>query len=297
MPNSQSIAVDDVLEQTRREATNGIELPGFVDSADAATVRTYRIWSAGDYDRIAAGFRDAAAAFVERQALRPGTRVLDAACGSGNLTIPAARSGAAVTGLDIVPELLARTATWAARESLTVRVDEGSVEALPYADASFDVVLSMFGVMFAARPDRVVAELARVTRPGGRVVLANWTPGGFVGRMFAIHARHVPPAPGAPSPLLWGDDSAIRQRFGWRDWDVSTTTRTLTFSFPSDPAGTAAVFRSAYGPTIRAMEVMDDDARRSFTTELGEHWLLHNSPATAATRVESEYLEITAVRR
>ena len=135
--------------------TAGTRLP-----ADALTDRSRRIWGAGAYDRIAAGFRHEADAFVGRLALGPGQAVLDAACGSGNLTIPAAHTGATVTGLDLVPSLLA------------VALHAGNVEALPYADARFDVVLSMFGVMFAARPVRVAAELARVTRPGGRVARA-----------------------------------------------------------------------------------------------------------------------------
>src|SRR4029453_17051598 len=143
---------------------------------------------------LAAGFRDGAREFVERLSLKPGELVLDAAAGSGNLTIPAARTGAVVTGLDLVETLLSATSRWAAREGLPVTLDIGNVEELPYADAQFDVVLSMFGVMFAARPDKVVAELARVTRPGGRVVLANWTRGGFIGRMLAMHGA-VAPAP------------------------------------------------------------------------------------------------------
>jgi 2-polyprenyl-3-methyl-5-hydroxy-6-metoxy-1,4-benzoquinol methylase len=118
--------------------------------------------------------------------------VLDAACGSGNLTIPAARAGASVSGLDLVPALLADAARWARRERLDVALEEGNVKALPYADAEFDVALSMFGLMFAARPDRVAAELARVTRPGGRVALANWTRAGFTGQMLAMHAAAVP---------------------------------------------------------------------------------------------------------
>src|SRR5688572_12332366 len=173
--------------------------------ADALTERSRRIWGAGDYDRIAAGFRHEAEAFVGRLALRPGLAVLDAACGSGNLAIPAARTGATVTGFDLVPALLADAARWARRERLAVAFEEGNVEALPYADGQFDVVLSMFGVMFAARPDRVAAELARVTRPGCRVALANWTRAGFTGQMLAMHAAAAPPPAGVPSPLLWGD--------------------------------------------------------------------------------------------
>lgn len=268
-------------------------------AADALTARSLRTWSAGDYDRVSAGFRDGAQAFVDRRALRPGQRVLDAACGSGNLTIPAARAGALVTGLDLVPSLLAATAAWAARDGVHVALDEGSVEALPYADGRFDVVLSMFGLMFAARPERVVAELARVTRRGGQVALANWTRLGFVGRMLAMHAAVVPPPPEVPSPLLWGDEDALRERFDARLWTVSTSVRTLTFRFPHTAAGTAELFRGAYGPTVRTFEALDEDRRAAFAGHLAAHWERHRrvDSAIGTTEVDAEYLEVVAVRR
>ncbi len=264
---------------------------------DPLTARSLRVWGAGDYDRISAGFRDGAEAFVARQGLRPGEAVLDAACGSGNLTIPAARAGASVTGLDLVPSLLAAAGAWAAREGLAVALDEGSVEALPYADAQFDAVLSMFGVMFAARPDRVAAELARVTRPGGRVALANWTRGGFTGRMLAMHAAAVPPPPGVPSPLLWGDEDAVRALFGAHDWRVTTAVRTLTFRYPHTPAGTAEMFRGSYGPTVRVFEALDEDRRAALAADLAGHWSRHQRAGAAGTEVDAEYLEVVAVRR
>ena len=264
---------------------------------DALTQRAHRIWSAGDYDRVAAGFRHEAAAFVQRRELRSSQVVLDAACGSGNLTIPAARTGAAVTGLDIVPSLLAAAGAWAEREELTIALDEGSVEELPYADAQFDVVLSMFGIMFAARPERVVAELARVTRPGGQVALANWTRTGFTGRMLAMHAALVPPPAGVPSPLLWGDLDAVRERFDDRTWRLSTTVRTLTFRYPHTPAGTSELFRATYGPTVRAFEALDEDHRASLAADLAAHWSKHQRGTGSTTEVDAEYLEVVAVKR
>jgi SAM-dependent methyltransferase len=264
---------------------------------DALTERSRGTWSAGDYDRISAGFRDEAEAFVGRFALRPQQAVLDAACGSGNLTIPAARTGASVTGLDLVPSLLAAASAWAEREGLPLALDEGSVEDLPYADARFDVVLSMFGVMFAARPECVMAELARVTRSGGRVALANWTRSGFIGRMLAMHAAQVPPPAGIPSPLLWGDEEVLRERFNGRDWRLTTTMRTLTFRYPSTPAGTAELFRATYGPTVRVFEKLDEDTRASFAAELTAHWSSHQRTGRATTEVDAEYLEVVAVRR
>jgi ubiquinone/menaquinone biosynthesis C-methylase UbiE len=265
--------------------------------SDALTERSRSVWSAGDYDCISAGFRDEAEAFVRRQALRPDQVVLDAACGSGNLSIPAARTGAFVTGLDLVVSLLAAARDWAEREGLVIALEQGNVEQLPYLDGEFDVVLSMFGVMFAARPDRVVAELERVTKPGGRVVLANWTRGGFIGRMLAMHAARVPPPAGIPSPLLWGDEEFLRKQFNEQAWQLTTARRTLTFRYPYTPAGTAELFRTTYGPTVRVFEALDERDRESFAAELAAHWSSHQRGSGETTEVESEYLEVIGVRR
>ena len=266
-------------------------------TADALTERSRRVWSAGAYDRVAAGFRNEAEAFVARRALHPGHDVLDAACGSGNLAIPAARTGAAVTGIDLVPSLLGLASEWAEREGIAVALDEGSVEELPYPDARFDVVLSMFGVMFAARPERVMAELARVTRRGGQVALANWTRGGFTGRMLAMHAALVPPPAGVPSPLLWGDEDVLRERFDDRTWRLTNTRRMLTFRYPHTPLGSAELFRGTYGPTVRTFEALDEDRRAAFAADLAAHWSSHQRASGTTTEVESEYLEVVAVRR
>lgn len=268
-------------------------------SSDPVTARNLHIWSAGEYDRIAAGFRDGAAAFVERLKLAPGTRVLDAACGSGNLTIPAAKTGADVTGLDIVPALLAVAADWAQREGLHVTLQEGTVERMPFAMARFDVVLSMFGTMFAPRPDQVMVELARVTRPGGRVALANWTRTGFIGQMLAHHVAAVPPPAGIPSVLLWGDEEVVRERFDESLWHVTTTRRTLTFRYPHPPEATAGLFKRFYGPTIRTMEALDDEGREKLTALLVDHWTSHqrSDAPGETTAVDAEYLEVIAIRR
>jgi SAM-dependent methyltransferase len=264
---------------------------------DPLTERTHRIWSAGDYDRISAGFRHEAESFVARQMLTHEDEVVDLACGSGNLTIPAARTGAKVTGFDIVPSLLDATADWAAREGLDVHLDQGTVEELPYADASFDVVLSMFGTMFAARPDRVAAELARVTRPGGRVALANWTRDGFIGQLLATHVAYVTPPSGVPSTLLWGDELTVRERLSARDWDVATRLRTLTFMYPDTPAGTAELFATCYGPTVRTLEALDKERGRQLQSDLLYLWERHQQPGARGTQVDSQYLEVIAIRR
>ena len=150
-------------------------------------------WSAGDFGRIAKSYEQGAAEFVARLALAPGLRVLDVACGTGNLAIPAAKAGAQVVGIDIAPNLVVQARQRAAAAGLDIRFEEGDAEALPYESGSFDRVLSMFGAMFAPRPELVARELMRVTRPGGTVAMANWTPGSFIGGMFKTIGALVPP--------------------------------------------------------------------------------------------------------
>jgi ubiquinone/menaquinone biosynthesis C-methylase UbiE len=266
-------------------------------AGDPATERSVRVWSAGDYDRISAGFRGEAETFVSRLKLTAGLDVLDSACGTGNLTIPAARTGATVTGFDLIPELLDVTAKWAEHEKLSIQLDQGTVEELPYDDGSFDVVMSMFGLMFAARPDRVASELARVTRPGGRVALANWTRNGFIGQLLATHVAYVTPPAGSVSVLLWGDDAVVRERLPASEWDVTTTLRTLTFKYPYTPAGTADLFKTCYGPTIRTIEALDKERGTQLASDLIYHWERNQRAGARGTEVDSQYLEVVAVRR
>lgn len=263
---------------------------------DPLTQRSHTIWSAGAYDRISAGFRGEAEAFVARLALGAGDDVLDAACGSGNLTIPAARTGATVTGLDLVSDLLALTEAWAAREQLSIHLDEGNAESLPYGARTFDAVLSMFGVMFAARPELVAEELQRVTRIGGRVALANWTRGGFIGQMLALHGKFVPPPAGVPSPILWGDTDVLSERFPADAWSVTTTPRVLTFRFAHTAAGVAELFRGSYGPTVRTFAALGEDQRAEFAAALTSHWERHARVTPAGVEVDSEYVEVIATR-
>jgi 2-polyprenyl-3-methyl-5-hydroxy-6-metoxy-1,4-benzoquinol methylase len=159
-------------------------------------------WMAGDFGVIAKTISGGAEQFVARLNLPAGTKVLDVACGTGNLAIPLARQGAVVTGVDIAPNLLIQARERAAAEDLFATFDEGDAEQLPYADASFDAVVTMFGAMFAPRPELVASELARVLKPGGLLAMANWNPAGFTGKMFKVGASHVPPPPGIPPPVL-----------------------------------------------------------------------------------------------
>ncbi len=160
-------------------------------------------WISGDFGEIATSIAAGAEEFVSGLGLKPGTRVLDVACGTGNLAIPAARAGAIVTGLDIAPNLLDQARARAKAEGVEAIFDVGDAEDMPYGDASFDVVMTMFGAMFAPRPEVTASELKRVCRPGGLIAMANWTPEGFIGQMFKATGKHVKPPAGMPSPLLW----------------------------------------------------------------------------------------------
>jgi SAM-dependent methyltransferase len=264
-------------------------------ATDPLVTRTRAVWTAGDFERIAAGYRQGAEAFIGRLALRPGEAVLDVACGTGNLTLPAARSGARVTGLDIAANLLVTARHRAAVEGLDIQFDEGNAEQLPYADGSFETVVTMYGAMFAPRPERAASELLRVARPGGRIAMANWTPGSFIGAMLRAHTTLVPPPSGVPSALLWGDEAMVRERFAEAS-RVTLARRTIRFDYPIPPMEVAQLFRDWYGPTIRTFEVLDEYGRARLFTDLVALWSDHNRATDGTTRVDSEYLEVIAER-
>jgi SAM-dependent methyltransferase len=270
-------------------------VPRTIPDTDPLVARTRAVWTAGDFERIAEGYRDGAEMFIGRLGLREGETVLDVACGTGNLTLPAARRGAHVTGLDIAPNLLDTAAERAASEGLAIRFDEGNAEELPYADGSFETVVTMYGAMFAPRPERAAAELLRVVRPGGRVAMANWTPGSFIGAMLRAHTALVPPPSGVPSTLLWGDEAMARERFAGAT-RVTLTRRTIRFDYPIPPAGVVQLFRDWYGPTIRTFEALDAGGQARLRDDLITLWSDHNSATDGTTQVESEYLEVVAER-
>jgi SAM-dependent methyltransferase len=218
---------------------------------DPLTERVRVTWTAGDFGRIAKTYERGAAEFIARLGLRPGEQVLDVACGTGNLALPAARAGALVTGIDIAPNLIEQAQASAAEEGLPVAFEVGDAERLPYADAGFASVVSMFGTMFAARPERAAAELLRVTRPGGRIALASWTPAGFVGEMLKTTVRFVPPPAGLPSPRGGRSPSSSRSvPPTWSGTSSGGTGRRSGRSPHSTPLGrqTCAGSWSASGP-------------------------------------------------
>ncbi len=253
-------------------------------------------WMAGDYDRVGRLTENAAIEFIARRALKPGIRVLDVACGTGNLSIPAAKAGAIVTGIDIAPNLLDRARARAAREGLNIRFDEGDAEDLPYEDDSFDLVVSMFGAMFAPRPDVVAKELCRVCRSGGQIVMASWTPGGFLGELFKVTGKHVAAPAGVPSPLLWGDDATVRDRFRDLVADVTTTPLMARLEFPFPVPETIEFYRVNYGPTLRAFAGLSEAAQTVLRRNLEDLYVRHNEATDGTTRIAAEYLEVVALR-
>jgi SAM-dependent methyltransferase len=173
---------------------------------------------------------------------------------------------------------------------------EGDAEALPFDDGNFDTVMTMFGAMFAAHPERAAAELLRVTRPGGRIAMANWTPQSFVGQMLRATVAYVPPPPGMPSPLLWGDPNVVRERLGAGTTELRFEKHMMVFDLPFEPEETVRLFRTWYGPTVRAFAALDEERQRGLFTDLVGLWSEHNTAGANATRVESEYLQVIAVR-
>jgi SAM-dependent methyltransferase len=249
-------------------------------------------WMAGDFGVIAHYAEKAEEEFVARLKLAPGMRVLDVACGTGNTAIPAARFGAIVTGVDIASNLIEQARERARQAGVSAEFREGDAEQLPFPDSAFDVVISVFGAMFAPRPERVASELLRVCRPGGTIAMGNWTPTGFVGKMFAASAKHVPPPPGIPAPSQWGDESIVRQRFGTGAKEIKCTRMMCDFTYPFPPAEVVQLFRRYFGPTQVAFSKLDAKGQAAFAADLERLWTENNQATDGGTRIPGEYLEV-----
>jgi SAM-dependent methyltransferase len=263
---------------------------------DALKSRLKATWNDGNYDRFARRMESSAVEFYERLGVPPGKTLLDVACGAGQLAIVASHRGAKVTGVDIAPASIQAARARAAAEGLDARFDEGDAESLPYPDASFDLVTSLFGAMFAPRPDRVAAELVRVAKPGGRIAMANWTKEGFIGQMFRIFAKFIAP-PGMPSPVLWGDEATVRERFGNTVSNLALTRVSYGFDYPFPPTEVVEFFKDNYGPTTRAFAALQEPERSQLRNDLDAHWSSHNTSTDPnRTQVKGEYLEVVATR-
>jgi SAM-dependent methyltransferase len=251
-------------------------------------------WMAGDFGQIAKRLTSGAEEFIARLNLQPGMKVLDVGCGTGNQSIPAARTGATVTGVDISTNLLAQARQRAAQENLQIQFDEGDAEQLPYGDGQFDVILSMFGAMFAPRPERVIAECKRACRPGGRIAMANWTPDSFVGKLFQITGRHVSPPRGVLPPVLWGSEEVVRQRFG-AGVELTLNKRIVLFDMPdTTPENAVDFFREYFGPTKIAFSRLDAAGQQRMRADLVALWTAHNTGDAHHLKVPAAYLEVHA---
>lgn len=237
-----------------------------------------------------------AVGFLDRLSVPQGASLLDVACGSGQLALIAARRGVRVTGVDIAANSILAARKRAQAKGLPARFDEGDAEALPYAAASFDMVASLFGAMFAPRPDFVARELVRVCRPGGTIAMANWTKAGFIGQMFALVSRFIAP-PGMPAPVLWGDESTVRDRLGSAVADLRMTRVMYRFDYPFSPASVVDFFRENYGPTNRAFAALTGSDQEAFQADLVALWSAGNQSRDAnRTVVDAEYLQVVATR-
>lgn len=263
----------------------------------AIKTRLKSTWESGDYGVFAKYLEKGALEFFERVNIPPGTRLLDVACGAGQLTLPAARKGIQVTGLDLAANLVQQARAKAAAEGLKVQVDEGDAEDLPYPDASFDVVMSLIGAMFAPRAELVASEMIRVCKPGGRIVMGNWTPEGHIGQMFKVIGKHVPPPANFPSPLLWGDEATCRTRLATGVTDLKINRHQYPFEYPFAPAKVVDFFIEYYGPTLRAHASLNHDGQKALHDDLTALWTKNNIATDGTTRVLAEYLDVVGTRR
>jgi SAM-dependent methyltransferase len=263
---------------------------------EALKARQQGAWSSGDYAVVGTTLQIVGEQLCEALDVRSGQKVLDVAAGNGNASLAAARRWCDVISTDYVPSLLARGQTRAAAESLSIRFEEADAESLSFADASFDAVVSTFGVMFTPNQDVAAAELLRVCRSGGKIGLANWTPEGFIGQLFKTLGKYLPPPAGAKSPALWGTDARIREMFGASAASINIERRNFVFRYRS-PEHFLEVFKSYYGPMLKAFAALDAANQQGLHNDLLALIARLNRAEDGTVVVPSEYLEIVVVKR
>ncbi|ATE61626.1 class I SAM-dependent methyltransferase [Thauera sinica] len=265
---------------------------------DLAAIKTRQqaTWASGNYAVVGTTLQIVGEMLAEAADVCAGERVLDVAAGNGNATLAAARRFAEVTSTDYVPHLLDKGAARAEAEGLAVNFQVADVEALPFADGSFDVALSTFGAMFAPDHDRTAGELLRVVRPGGRIGFAAWTPEGFIGQLFRLVGSHVPPPAGLRSPVKWGDEPYVVALFGPHADDIRCIRRTFNFRYRS-PEHWIEVFRNYYGPTHKAFAALDGDGQARFHADLLHLLGSLDVGGPGSLVVPGEYLEVVITRQ
>lgn len=253
-------------------------------------------WSAGDYAVVGTTLQIVGESLCEALDLRAGEQVLDVAAGNGNATLAAARRWCDVISSDYVPALLERGRARASAEGLPVKFEQADAENLQFADASFDVVLSTFGVMFTPDQDKAAAEMARVCKPGGRIGLANWTPTSFIGELFKLMGRYLPPAAGVKSPALWGTEARLRELFGARLDSIAIERKHFVFRYHSATQW-LEVFRTFYGPMHKAFAALDAGMQESLAADLIALAESFNRATDGTLVAPSEYLEVVIKRK
>ncbi|XHS76618.1 class I SAM-dependent methyltransferase [Burkholderiaceae bacterium UC74_6] len=261
----------------------------------ALKTRQQAAWGSGDYAVIGTTLQIVGEQLAEAADLKTDERVLDVAAGNGNATLAAARRGCIVTSTDYVGSLLERGAERARAERLEVSFQTADAEALPFGDASFDVVLSTFGVMFTPDHFKSASEMARVVRPGGRIGLANWTPDSLVGKVFKVLGRYVPPPAGVQPPSLWGTEAHLRELFGSKAAALQITPRDFVFRYRS-AAHWIEVFRNWYGPVHKAFAAQTPEKAEALAAELTELLESQNRAGPGSLVMPAEYLEVVVTR-
>ena len=265
--------------------------------ADLTAVKTRQqgAWASGDYAVVGTTLQIVGEQLCEALDLRPGRRVLDVAAGNGNVTLAAARRFCRVTSTDYVPSLLERAKERAAAERLEIAFQQADAEALPFADDSFDAVVSTFGVMFTPDQERAAAELLRVCRPGGKIGLANWTPDSMIGKLFKIIGQHLPPPAGVRSPSLWGTEARIAEMFGRQAADIRIERRAFVFRYLS-PQHWLDVFKTYYGPLLKAFAALAPDAQAALAKDMLALARQCNRSGDDTMVAPSDYLEIAITK-
>jgi SAM-dependent methyltransferase len=262
----------------------------------AVKSRQQAAWSTGDYAVIGTTLQIVGENLCEALDLRSTARVLDVAAGNGNATLAAARRWCDVTSTDYVSPLLESGRARAEAEGHTIQFREADAENLPFADNSFDAVMSTFGVMFTPNQEEAASELARVCKPGGRIGLANWTPESFIGQVFKTIGKYIPPAPGVKSPALWGTKARLEELFGKSAHEIRITRRDFTFRYRS-PMHWIDVFRTYYGPLNKTYGALDPEKQADFTRDLMVLMESRNRSRDRTLVLQSEYLEIVIERK
>lgn len=259
------------------------------------TAAAKALWSSGDFNEIGRSLVPVAEELVRTADPSPGQRVLDIACGSGNVALAAARRYCNVSGIDIAPNLIERARAKAAVDGMEIDFHTADAQDLPFADESFDLVASVFGIMFAPDQPRAASELLRVCRRGGRIALANWMPEGFGIDFFGAHARHAPPPDGMPSPLVWGTEEGLEHLFDGELEDLAVERRTCTVFYRSleHYLDTHARF---FGPTIRALDRVGETGAEALRADIAAVVETYNRATDGTVKLEAEYLQALATR-